>query len=143
MVADYLTRFGCKLIRPRVELPCIVQDKNGRKYDEYTFVKIFFTPEIAERYHVDYRKTLSKAEQNQSINRPLFKHILKKRRAWIVLDSMILDAVWAYDPFGLLFGDDKITQIRSMLSDHVPMEGNTSDILTYARPDPCLQAPDE
>lgn len=142
-VADYLTRLGCRLVRPRVELPCIVQDKNGRKFDEYTFVKMFFTPELAERYHADYRKTLAVAEQHRSINRPLFKHILKKRRAWIILDNMTLDSVWSYDPFGWLFDGDKLTQIRSMLENSVPMRGSTSDILTYHRPTPCLQPPTE
>lgn len=143
LVSDFLMRLGCKLVRPRVELPCIVKDKNGRLFDEYTFVKMFFTPELAERYHADYRRTLAIAEQNKSINRPLFKHILKKRRAWIVLDSMVIDSVWAYDPFGLLFTEEKLKQIRSMLDKSVPTEGNRLDILTYSRPAPVLEPPSE
>lgn len=142
-ISDYLIRLGCRLVRPRVELPCIVMDKNGRKFDEYTFVKMFFTPELAERYHVDYRKILAVAEQNHSINRPLFKHILKKRRAWIILDTMILDSVWSFDPFNWLFDSEKIKQVRSMLSGSVPTEGNPLDVLTYHRPTPCLQPPTE
>ena len=142
-VADYLTRLGCRLVRPRVELPCIVQDKNGRRFDEYTFVKMFFTPELAERYHADYRKTIAVAEQHMSINRPLFKHILKKRRAWIILDNMILDSVWSFDPFNWLFDEAKLQQVRGMLEKAVPMQGGTLDILTYRRPTPCLLPPDE
>lgn len=142
-VADMLVRLGCRLIRPRVELPCIVKDKNGRLFDEYTFVKMFFTPEIAERYHADYRKTLAVAEANKSINRPLFKHILKKRRAWIILDNMILDAIWSYEPIELTMTEEKVIQVRGMLAENVPSSDNPLDVLTYQRPAPVLERPNE
>lgn len=142
-VADYLTRLGCILVRPRVELPCIVQDKNGRRFDEYTFVKMFFTPELAERYGADYRMVMREANRHRSMNRPLFKHLLKSRRAWIILDNKILDSVWAYDPFRLLFTEEKIKQIRSMLAKSVPSSDNPLDVLTYGRDAPVLERPDE
>lgn len=141
-VIEMLTKLGCELVRPRVMLPCIVQDKNGRKYDEYTYVKLFFTPELAAKYNADYAAIIREANEHHSINRPLFKHLLHSRRAWIILDNMLLDSVWAYDPFELTYSKDKIVQIRSMLRGTIPTSDNPLDILTYHRPAPHLIHPE-
>jgi hypothetical protein len=138
-LAEALTKLGCKLVRPRVYLPVIVKDKNGRLFDEFSFVKMYFTRELAARYNVDYDKIIGKVRNSRSINRPLFKHILHKRRAWIVMDGMTIDSVWAYDPFELTYTKDKIVTIRSMLEGSVPMSDNPLDVLTYSRPDPVLE----
>ena len=142
-IIDMLTRVGCRCIRPKVILPCIVKDHNGRLFDEYSFVKMFFTPEIAKRYNVDYRCTIAKADMNQSIDRAIFKHVLKKRRAWIVLDNMVLDSVWSYEPIEINFTRDKVIQVRNMLATSVPASDNPRDVLTYQRMHPVLWRPDE
>ena len=141
-IISALVRMGCRCIRPRVVLPCIVQDKNGRRYDEYTFVKMFFSREIADRYQVDYEKTMRVAESHNSINRPLFKHILKSRRAWIVLDNMVLDSVWSFEPIELNYTKERVTQVRNMLATSVPFSDNPRDILTYRRNHPVTWTPD-
>lgn len=142
-IIEALEKLGCRCIRPRVILPCIVQDKNGRMFDEYTFVKMFFTHELADRYHANYRDVMRIAVKNQSMNRPLFKHLLKSRRAWIVLDNMVLDSVWSYEPIELTFDADKVKQIRNMLVSSVPVSENARDILTYRRNYPATWTPDE
>lgn len=130
---ETLTKLGCRCIRPRVELPCIVQDKNGRQFDEYTYVKMFFTPELAEKYHVDYRIVMAKARMHQSINRPLFKHLLKSRRAWIVLDSLTLDSIWSYEPIEMTMTEWQIIQVRNMLASHLPVQIGPYGQLLYNR----------
>lgn len=133
LLADMLTRLGCRCIRPRVILPCIVKDKNGRLYDEHTFVKLFFTQEFADKHHADYSAIMGIATKNHSIKRHLFKHLLLSRRAWIVLDNMMLDSVWSYEPIELDMTADKVKQVRNMLVSSVPVEEDYYKILTYQR----------
>ena len=142
-IIDSLQRLGCRCIRPRVVLPCIVQDKNGRKFDEYSFVKFFLTRELAEKYNADYDATIATVNRNNSINRPLFKHLLKSRRAWIILDNYVLDSVWSYEPIELTITGEKIKQMRSMLAGSVPFSDNPRDILTYRREHPVTWSPEK
>ena len=128
-----LTKLGCRCIRPRVELPCIVQDKNGRQFDEYTYVQMFFTPELAAKYGADYNRIMGRARIHQSINRPLFKHLLKSRRAWIVLDSMTFDSWWSYEPVELTMTEYQIIQVRNMLASHLPYQIGPYGQLVYDR----------
>lgn len=139
---ETLTRLGCRCIRPQVTLPCIVSDKNGRLFDEYSFVKMFLTKELTDKYNADYDSTISTANQNKSINRPLFKHLLKSRRAWIVLDKMTIDSVWSYEPIELEMTGDKVMQVRNMLASSIPMSNNSADLISYKRQAPVMQHPE-
>lgn len=142
-MCDYLTKLGCRCIRPRVTLPCIVKDKNGRLFDEYTFVKLFFTHELADKYGVDYNNTMNIAKNNRSINRPLFRHLLKSKRAWIILDKMTIDSVWSYEPIELTITSDKVIQINGMLARSLPTQGHPCDDLTFQRKSPELHHPQD
>ena len=115
VVEEMLTKVGCKCLRPSFDLPCMIKDKNGRIYDENTFVKIYFTPELAKEYGYEYRRMIAMIENGKSICQPLFKHLLKKRRAWIITDRMSLDSIWSYEPIEMDMTDEKVVKIRSML----------------------------
>lgn len=142
-ITETLIRLGCRCIRPQVILPCIVKDKNGRLYDEYTFTQIFFTREIADKYHANYELEMAQSRQNKSISRPLFKHVLRSRRAWIVQDNFILDSVWSYEPIEITFHREKVIQVRNMLANSLPVSEHPWDILTYRRNYPRTWRPDE
>lgn len=142
-LADTLTKLGCRCIRPSLTLPCMVKDKNGRLFDECTFVKMFLTRKLADRYGYNYDAILRVAEQEQSINRVLFKHLLKSRRAWIVLDKMVLDSVWSYEPIELTMTREKVIQVRSMLATSYLSLQKPQEMAHYKRKAPVLSPPDE
>lgn len=143
MMSDYLIKLGCRRIRPRVTMPCIVKDKNGRLFDEYTFVKLFFTHELADKYGVNYDRVMQIANRNNSINQPLFRHLLKSKRAWIILDRMTIDSVWSYEPIELTFTSDKVIQINGMLARSLPTQVDSYSDLTFQRKSPELHHPQD
>lgn len=130
-VISALTRLGCRCLRPRIILPCVVKDSCGRLYDEYTFARLFVTPEFAAKYNVDYDALIHHASIGHSMNRPLFKHLLRKRGAWIVTENMVLDSVWSYEPIEMNYTKERVSQIRGMLASSIPMSDVPYDILSY------------
>lgn len=132
-ISEVLTKMGCICVRPRIELPCIVKDKNGRLYDGNTYSKMFFTHEMAEKYGYEYNRIMGRLELGQSINRALFKHILKSRRAWIVYDHVVLDSVWSYEPIEITMTAEKVKQIREMIARANPFEHTEISRVYYSR----------
>jgi hypothetical protein len=90
---------------------------------------------------VDYTSVMRSADMNRSMNRPLFKHLLKSKRAWIVKDNMILDSVWSYEPIELNFTSERVTQVRGMLASSVPMSDVPYDILSYQTHEKQMEIP--
>lgn len=110
-----LTKLDCKCIRPQIVLPAVVQDRFGKMFDENTFIKLFLTQEVADKWNVSRPNALSKITQNQFVDIATLKHLVRTRRAKIVQARMILDSVWSYEPIDTTFDNEKIVQVRKIL----------------------------
>lgn len=115
VLIDMLTKLDCVQVRPSMTLPAIVRDKNGYLYTEYSYVKMFFTQELADKYEVSKNKIISIAEANKSIDRALFKHLLRRRQAHVIIPQEVLPSVWSYEPVPIYLDDYKLVTVRKML----------------------------
>lgn len=110
-----LTRFECKCIRPQLLIPAIIKDKNGRLYDEFTFIKYHFSHDIAKRYGVDYDTIMKNLDNHKPIQKNIFGHIMRKRRASIIIERSYIDSIWSYEPIDVEITDERLVDIRRIL----------------------------
>lgn len=114
-VVEMLSRLDCKCIRPKRIIPAVIQDKNGRIFTEQTFARMFFSQEFADKWGVSYTYQKAAIDRGDFMNKPLLKHLLHSKRAWIVEERVELDSIWSYEPIEVLMDDAKIVDIRRML----------------------------
>lgn len=112
---EYLTTLGCKCIRPQVIAPAVIKDKNGRVFDEFSFVKLFFTRDMSKKFGFDYDHVMSMADKHKTTERRVFNHVIHKRRASIINERVVLDSIWSYEPIEILFTDSKLVDVRRMI----------------------------
>lgn len=112
---EMLSQLDCVQIRPAMVLPAIVRDKNGRLFDERTFVKLFFAQETADRYGFDRAKVISAVERGKFADRVLMKHIVRSKQAHIIVPRETIPSVWSYEPIPIYMDDEKIISVRRML----------------------------
>lgn len=114
-LVEMLEKLECKCIRPKYILPAVVKDKEGRIFTEQTFARTYFTQEFAEKWGVNYNRIMAALKRGMYMNKPLLKHLLRSKRAWIIEDRVELDSVWSYEPIETVMSDAKIVDVRRML----------------------------
>ena len=95
-MAEWLRKLGCVQIRPRVVVPAIIIDRNKRKFDELTFVRLYMTDEMKK--DLERKLEMSTIFNRGFIHERALKIFLKKKKAYIEQPRVILPSVWSYEP---------------------------------------------
>lgn len=114
-MTDWLTKLDCKCVRPKIVLPAVVRDRFGKTYDENTFLQLFLTQEIADKWGINRQSVYDTIARGLFVDIATLKHVIRSRRGAIVQQRFTLDSIWSYEPIEVRFTDEKIRQLRKML----------------------------
>lgn len=95
-MSEWLTKLGCRQIRPRITMPAIIYDRSGRMFDEKSFV----TCRMNEKDVRDITRKIGSCRiMNGYISQRALKILVKQKRAYIAMPRQTFPSIWMYGYF--------------------------------------------